>query len=327
MASHSQRLIEWTLSHSKELNLKITQLNWVDALYTEMHDFRVSIEVEHNTLVGAGTAKNIDTAFAKAIAEALERAVFLESKHSTSNGFAAHPIPEIARHKAKLELIERDAFFCHYLTKTPFLSIEENLLPGNIINVLSKLKIHNVDLRYYQMTTAKDLYSVLAIANLKNLDMGVIVGLGTNPSLDKAIVHATIECLRSLTPILENPINSNAITLKDFDHIIKPGPLDHSNLALSKCFGTQIEIALNNINTNSKATPPLYSDIVFDEIRPNSILLKTVPLYFYRASSHALQNLFFGNTTSQLVNISRLSHFLGKPIKFSDLQLLPHPLG
>ena len=56
---------------------------------------------------------------------------------------------------------------------------------------------------------------------------------------------------------------------------------------------------------------------------PFSIL----PLKFYNASSDDVQDLFFGKTKIENINIKRLEQFTGQNISCDDINFLPHPFG
>ena len=114
-----KKLSRWLLDNYKTLELRSTQFNWVSEWLPGFHDFGVSITIGGRIFHGRGMASHSQLAFEKAGAEAIERAFCYENGISSS-GVAAHPQIKLAQIKAQDELIERDRFFCHYLTKTPF---------------------------------------------------------------------------------------------------------------------------------------------------------------------------------------------------------------
>lgn len=97
-----------------------------DALGGDLCHFRVLFENGTDTPIrGFGSGSDREIALVKAISEFFERAVFLDHARSgdsvSSNGFACHPVLEIAKLKAELELIERDVVMTHWLMrKTPY---------------------------------------------------------------------------------------------------------------------------------------------------------------------------------------------------------------
>lgn len=95
---------------------------------------RIQVSFQSSTLgrriYGYGESNRETVAYEKAICELIEReTLYLQDTNSvikTTNGMAAHRFSKIAALNAKLELIERDAFLRHWLTRTPLSEIPKS---------------------------------------------------------------------------------------------------------------------------------------------------------------------------------------------------------
>ena len=178
-------ILDWLLNNKQQLKLKGTKLTWVDEWLPGYFDYGIEVEIDGEKYEGRGTDLNEELAFIKGAVEAFEKAVFKNNKLKIG-GFSGHKNQELADIKAKLELIERDSFMCHYLTKTPFKQIredEEKIEDIPIMNIKTKLKGLGINLNIYQMNTAiKGIYACACISEGINYKkpFGVITGLGCN---------------------------------------------------------------------------------------------------------------------------------------------------
>lgn len=115
----SHHLSDWILANAENLSLQVEDLQWVQKPFTGLHDIHASILIGNKRYEGRGSADSKDLAIIKAVAEAIERAVCLQSL-PTTNGVAAHIDLEQAKKNAQNELLERDLFLSHFLTQTAF---------------------------------------------------------------------------------------------------------------------------------------------------------------------------------------------------------------
>lgn len=157
--------IAWLLSHSQEYQLKIETMPWIDKAFPGWTDVHCTLTIKGNELTSWGASDSPDRALLKAFAEATEREVLKQVGSPTSNGFAAHLLPSKARQNAMYELIERDLFFCHFLSKTPFTLFPEKQKKNwkwlsQIKNLVKDLDLR---LRYYMLGNSG---VVCAISNI-----------------------------------------------------------------------------------------------------------------------------------------------------------------
>ena len=147
---------------------------------------------------GRGVAQNHRTAFTKAGAEAIRN--FICNEYDISpHGVAVHTNDKSAKVNAQNELIERDRFFCHYLTQTPFQKISTEELTSRLkgidfVHIQKKLEIHSIEIDVFEMAPLNWTRSFLCISRNENSNLTLGIGsISENYSL--AIQEAIIECL------------------------------------------------------------------------------------------------------------------------------------
>lgn len=234
---NKKKLSRWLLDNHKALKLRATQFKWVEEWLPHFHDFEVSIVVDGRTVKGRGIDQNSDLAFTKAGAEAIERAICI-GKGLSSCGVAVHTENKLAKINARNELIERDRFFCHYLTKTAFQKKAPELkktpelpneLSGNLTgegtgglageltsrltnepasglaeidfaHLQEKLNTHAVEIQIFEMSPLNSIRSMICIAQGEKT--GLVLGLGASENSEVATQKALIECLMNVVAAL-----------------------------------------------------------------------------------------------------------------------------
>lgn len=337
----SQRVIQWILEHAHQIQLSVKAYNWSEVINTDcgIKDCQASIIFNNKKYIGRGTALNEDDSFLKAIGEAFDRYLFDLSDQLTTNGFAIHSTPTNAKVNAISELIERDRFFCHFLTETPFYEskIKINDLPINN-NIFQFLEKNNINYGMFEMRKLNNYSSFIFFAEgLKhNPSFGFSFGLGCNLDPKKAACSSIIEGLVNLLFRIDNS-NYNSLSLTEFLNQANeylngnPNKIDilknHEKLAFNLDYFLKIKHLFQNARPESENVPE-----VFDEnlIKVNHLSwpeeLKTIPLFGCHAESDHLQNIYFGPTTENNLNFQQLSRFIGKTITWQQIQKLPHPL-
>ncbi|MBT4762891.1 MAG: hypothetical protein HOO06_14450 [Bdellovibrionaceae bacterium] len=325
---NQKKLNRWLLDHHKELGLKATQVTWVKEWLPGFYDFQVSLSINNKTHIGRGLAENMDLAFTKAGAEAIERAICVENSIG-SCGVAVHTYLEKAQLNAKNELIERDRFFCHYLTKTPFQKINIELAKINLEYILAKLNSYGVDLQFFKMTSLNKTKSVVCIS--KGISSGLVLGLGASENIDIAAKKAFTECLTNTVAAINQLIEP--LSLDDFysKQIVEPD--DHRRLysSTSKLIeqNSWIYKDKNNRDNIKKQNPEFAeeSSFKYEILNSNHKILKNSPLTAIRCKNPHFQKSFYGEFDKKYINLNRLQVFSNNPIELNDLNLLPHPLG
>jgi hypothetical protein len=310
----------------------------VDEWCPKLIDFIVTIVVKCEMFEARGMAETEDLAFTKAVAEALERCVMRHSGVYSSNGLAVHSTLERAREGAQCELIERDAFFCHWLTKKPFeriLDIQDSTLDIGgtpLAEINDRIASLGINLKISEMQALQPYSAFICVASGVNAPrpFGLHMGMGSHIDASEAIKHAVVEWLRT-TVAWCSPVYSGkpAMTLSEFQANPVKGPQQHELLALSmESFGKLDHLLpiQGNPAANSSILSVQNADIQF-RILEKPVLIMDAPIIAVQAHSRSLQDAFFGYPKPEHINLPRLSQFVGSDIKFDDLMSELHPLG
>ena len=314
----------WTLNNYKELQLKVTQLDWVKEWPLNFHDFQVSIFVDGKTHIGRGIGRSAHLAFTKASAEAFERAICFENK-IPSCGVAAHTNPECAKLNAKCELIERDRFFCHYLTKTPFKKINPDILEIDFPKIRQKLESFGTAIKVFEMNRLNSTRSIICIS--QGSKTGWVLGLGTSHEKTMAIQKALTECLMNTIAALYG--KTSPLNLKKFQSSSTVWPELHRRLYFKASELTQKNQWIFNERNDELHTELIpFESFEYKQLETQNKLLKECPLVVIRCQNSSLQKSFYGNFDPQNINLSRIRKFSKNSSKnTSCLNQLPHPLG
>lgn len=213
----TSRLTDWVLSRSRELGLRVTTLQWVNAWLPGFYDYRVQICVQGKDFTGRGTDSDEKTAFAKACAEAIERALCWTLKAPAA--MAAFPDEEGARSRAYYELVGIDRAICHHFCRQrlhpcSFGTLGKSVPAANI----KKLAAENrLEIQLFELRPVADARIISAIAwseDPRHPVKGFVAGFGTSPSQENAALSAVLECLRTATAVFiggarpEEPLSS-----------------------------------------------------------------------------------------------------------------------
>lgn len=324
-------IADWAIENADRLDLKVDRLTWADAWIPGLWDFFVEIKVGGQTFNGRGSALTDDEAFTKAVAEAMERTAIPAS--TLSSGFAAHVDVESAKSSALKELVERDAFFCHWLTKTPFLQkLDEkscglSLGDRAIAHIVEQAETKGVQLQIAKMKSFNRLSAYLCVASGTGAvpPFGTVIGLGCEADPDQAIRHAVVECLRtSVAWISGNYSGGEALSRAAFERIAAKGALEHERFGLSLDAVDLLAPNLDSLQDQIYIEPDMVADFTIIEL-PEPVA--DAPLIIARATSPRVQNAFFGPVAPAHVNLIRLAEFCGRPVCLNDLRLDPHPFG
>lgn len=325
---HQQEAEEWLERAVDKLDLRVTNYSWPQKYLLDYHDIALTLKIENKEFLGRGGGSTSNEAIVKAMAEAIERAAIGYNDLSTSNGLAAHFNSEEAKKNAKAELIERDQFFCHFLTKanaapldsSDFLSAQQ----GKLMKLLEEKKIET---KFYKFQTSQEHFSVSCVVNGKNFNrpFGLIVGLGCCEKLSVAAERAFLEALRSIVAASELG-ERVAISLKEFSALKVYSPKEHRMLASDLQYASQFS-SRGLVSHREEALRQEYEAFWFYKKLNLPPLLVESPFVVYQAINPRLQGLYFGPTTKKALNWQRLEEFAGRPLKDEDIEWLPHPLA
>jgi hypothetical protein len=333
----------WVLTHRKELNLRVTVLRWPQTLDLELHDLHVQITWEGHIYLGRGSGSSQEEAFDKAVTEAMERTMLRSLGVKTSNGVACHLDQKLAEDSAKAELIERDLFLCHFFTQTPFRPFFEKKLRSIFLDFSIELPIFNKSKKYfsrkniplviYDCGFSDHLHTVLVCAFGKNYKnpFGFVFGSACKKNLKQAIESATIECLRHLVSVIQEP---SLETLSEEKFLEKSSWdfHDHGSLGLNLSYFKKIEhlfpLSITGREGEEDPTEELVLSSSLKQIYSISYTQSCIPktpFFITKAQSPQLQELFLGPSNSNQWNISRLKEFSQKSEE--TFLCIPHPFN
>ncbi|USN48033.1 MAG: YcaO-like family protein [Pseudobdellovibrionaceae bacterium] len=324
MAS-KEKLAQWLFDNRNQLQLKTLLGTWVKDWLPGFNDIRVQLQVDGKPYTGRGIAADQDQAFLIAGAEAIERA-YCDNLGIHSNGIALHTNEENAKLNAKMELLERDGFLCHFLTKTPFADLKT---PSGINIDFEQIKNRLKNLRV-EITLKKVIYSypqiTLCIARKTEGEnpFSCILGLGSHEDIKVSTTKAITECLSNVVWRLEDK-NVKTINIENFKNKSHHSSMDHQMLYLED----DNDLSLNWIfySENSSNTVEAESEIELSTLKSNILILDEAPIVVIRAMSNDLQNIFYGPTTLEKINMKRLHQFTGSSVDESNINWMPHPIG
>lgn len=331
--AYLSRITNWTLKNSLFLNLKVKSVSGTSAWFKGVYDFQTTIIIGQKEFFGRGVDQKEERALAKAFSEALERHVATTHGYDSS-GIAAHETQKLAERSAKLELYERDSFFCHYLTGKPFVYVAENYdINGTSLFALkSRLFNLGIELNVGVLNSAGNTFCCVAYAFGLRMEkeFGVIVGLGASDvCLEAAIQKATMECMLNVLAVIHGP-SKNVIELEEFHKKSSFAVRDHFELALSIGYAKEFRRKFKFLNegfSNRKVSEEALN-IKIQELSLPSNFPEGCPIFFARATSQHLQSAFWGKTEQKKINWDRIRGFVGSNnLELSDLNKLPHPLG
>lgn len=324
-----EKFINWVAKNSRIFDIRLTQQTWIQEWIPGHFSYKASIVFDSKKFTGMGSDPNADLAGTKAIVEAIER-VFkhVRGLYSTS-GLSAHVDLSSAEDHARLELHERDAFFCHFLSKSPFEKIFKEGDFEQVDSLISRLSEKSrscgVRLEYRKLKVPHGLYGVIcaAFGSECHNPFGTILGLSCTGNLYTSILKASIECLTNVTAQFENKLDKE-ISLSEFSKIDLPWVNDHFRLGLWSGSAESLSELFKNPPTGGN---PIKGSPETETLADRFQEMNDCPLYFVQAHSRDAQRAYFGHLSIERVNLSRLSQFAGREIKWEDLPSFPHVMG
>lgn len=318
-----KKLIQCLMARKRDLNIEVTEYGWPETRGIPLSDCLLKMEINGRKFEGRGTGRHFLDAVIKAAAEAVERAVLSFSIGSgTTNGMAVHTSRHEAMTNARLEFIERDAFFCHHLTGYPGRPIDPiPLLKSDYLPLFRNLETSGVAPHFFQLR-APDGYFVCLTAldgSRSAPAFGIEMGLACSPSPGESMEKSLLEAARNAISILSGTDRIRRLREAEFSDIDSPEILDHRALGhgtslmnLSICGGYQ----------ESWLPSP---DLLFSyEFPAMPAPLEGIPLVAAKAVSPEGQQAWFGHFNENLINYDRLSKFAGREVGEAEINKSPH---
>lgn len=327
-----RRLIQWFLQRSTNWDLRVTEITGLHNLGCEVFDFVVDARIEGKLVTARARGKTKEVALAKAFTETAERSVFFSqaTAEPSTNGLAAHVIFDEAVRNAALELIERDRFFCHWLTKTPFLvTVPCDEVEKAISGATNVYRFFHGRGWEICCTEMKGFVGGSAfVGAVFELATGACaIGLGAHSDRDKALRRAFLEGVSLGLRLIEKDWSETVISGEGFLRLDNPRLEDHVCAALHPDGGSRLRFLVDGaVNISSSSDEDPFEVIEVEEI-PSPVWFEGSGLFFAQARASSLQAAFFGHLQPSVVNLDRLGRFLGRRVEFEDLETYPHPLG
>ena len=325
-------LLAWALERRDQLSFSVTEIRGLERF--GLFDYCAELTWLGHRCKGRGTDHQAELALAKAISESLEAAMIRHYGLANSNGVAAHPELQEAKRLSCFELLERDLWLCHYLTKAPFYKLGfENPLHNDCAK-------NGVVLGLYASRSNERGRAFMALARGDRAaqPFGVIVGLGFAKPTEElfAAEKAWAECARSLLHVLGSPWHElGALSLKQLSMQPKYTPELQGRWALSleALAGLfpwiDCEVDSEERPLSSHADSETYRVLLNPEDRASfgTETGEAPPLYVVQCLNPKLQSLHFGKSTAALVSLDRLTEFSGRRVLWEEVNPLPHPLA
>lgn len=205
-------LENWILRNVDLFKIKWTEYTWPSRWWQGLNDFSCEIQFNNELFIGRGSDINKRIALIKSFSEAIERIVGKCNSLENSNGISAHYDKILCQNNSKSELIERDQFFLHYFSKTPFAEFSSDEIKEIVLPLEFIKKVKNSGVRFYlrKLFYCNDMIGVGVFAFGKGCKTpwGMCFGTSISTDLEAAVNKAYIECARHVIPLLnENKID------------------------------------------------------------------------------------------------------------------------
>jgi len=322
----SHLFTEWILSNSETLSLQVEDLQWIRKSFPGIHDMSVRIQILGKPYEGRGHATTKDVAVQKALAEAIERAMCLQHL-DTTNGVAAHYDLELAKKNARNELLERDLFLSHFLTKTPFILTPEwrAFLPGEVFADISRA---GDSLQIYKMGPTSHGQGIVCLIR-GGERWGGVLGLSFGQEHESALViKASLEAYRYYWHRRSHQTLNDHHDLESFLALPKWRYEDNGRLGLNPDYFSRISPLFPEDPMAGQRAEDLvdYTSTEFNyrEFSLDEIGLKNCPLKVVHCSAAGTQPLLPGPFRPETISRDGLMRFTNGR-EFTQ-ETLPHPM-
>ena len=326
---NSSSVVEWALKNSRRLALAVQKVRWINEWLPGYFDYHIEVSVGGKVHKGRGTDASEQTAFIKAVAEALERAACYGLENPW--GTAAHTDRKAAEKRAYAELLGMDRALCHHYCriKGKRVALEELKPIIPVKNLIKKLNDHGLVIELCELRPAKDarVFSAYGWAKTASHEFpGIISGFGTSDIRQDAARQAVLECLRKFLAIFIGKTVS-PIPLEDLKR--DKSPWWHI-WTMAKSAASKSYLMRNIVPSNGEEAAQIPEDISAESMRFSRLnaldeLFPDLPLLFMQAHSPKLLRPQFGETIIDPETKKRLECFNGGPVAI-DLSV-PHFYG
>lgn len=314
---------KWLAANISKLEIITNQLTKIQEFFPNLYDFETTITVNGRKFHGRGTKSDEDLAITVSLIESLERIVVRHSKISTTNGVAAHPTRRQAEKKSLFELIERDLFLSHFLTKTPLTPLSyPQKIPSKVRDYINEASDR---LSFYKMRQANVGTGYVCLITGGNR-WGGIFGLSFgNENHDELIQSAFLEAFRQYSYLRFSNQLEESLSLEDFNNLKTWNFKSHALLSRNLNYFKSISDLFGEKNESNHIVVYDDNEFKFKELKPNIAPFDSLPIYVIQCSNTNCQNLYVGLATKESISKTGINRFLGfEPL---ELNLSPHPLS
>jgi len=325
----SKEIIDTIASMAKEGCLEVVRYSWPQKYKLDLYHCRVKLKYKGCTITADGSATdfNENKSLVRAFMEAIERDHFLKFNDgiNTTNGLAVHFNQDDAIQNAIAEYIERDSFMSHYLTYTPFFSLDCLKVSSQAAPILDFFERSGLQLHVRELVRTSRFRSVIIFVENPSTQCALSMSMASSVNLDLAFDKALKEVLSHTIAYIEDP--SLTLSKKSIDQW---GPFEHGQQLLDADYWRDFKSTFLNEIQESNAN--VVDDSVLNAIQVESDLYPSkefinLKVFWARAKSEQGQGFYFGPTLSDKVNLQRLSLFKKRQLLFSNLNLIPHPFA
>jgi hypothetical protein len=323
-------LLAWAHDKHRGIGFEFFELTPIRGFLPGYREFRVRCETSRGITLGMGQARGRERALVKAIAEAVERqllSLVLESS-DTTNGLAVHADARRARLGARLELIERDAYLCHHLTRTGFVPLPRRVLAMSAPyrQLKARLAQERIALRAAQLDTQGRSAAAIccAFGHDYSRPFGGVIGLGSGRAgeMHHALAKSVLECWTGILPIVCG-LPFRRLEAPELRRRRRFELDDHEAFALGRAGGSLLRKLFDEPSKLTVGRARLRLQLVTWPRLPAPFA--DCPLVAAHARCNGLQDLFFGKPSEKWLHRDRLRAFAsahGRPRAVLDLHSL-----
>lgn len=316
-------LEEWLAGSISKINLSTKRLTAIQDFFPDLHDFATTITFNNREISGRGSKNTEDLAIRVSLIEALERIFVRHNKLPTTNGVAAHTDKIQAKKNAKFELIERDLFLSHFLTRTPFTPIQSlDALPSNAVDFVCNASDSISLYKMRQTNVGSGFVCTISGGNFWGGLFGLSFGTEDHSELIKS---AFLEAFRQYLYLRTYNELGLSISLDVFSNLETWNFKKHSLLSRNVEYFKNISFFFNDRVEKDHLVIYDNNEFSFKDLKINIEPFDTAPICVTQCSSPYCQNLYLGQTREELISKPGLKRFLGFEVQ--QLNLMPHPIN
>ena len=280
---YDSALLDWLYKNQGVFQFKFSTAP-VEPWYPSLRVLTLAVMYQGLELKGHSCGKTPTQPRLIALTECLERAAACNLKMS-SNGFAAHPIKELALEASWQELVERDAFLWHWHHHSAPVRLEYRPPIEHLPT--------DETMEFYQIPCVDKAIQVVLAVNTTPGE-GIIIGLAGKRSIEEAAHKAALEAA------IVRSYNYAAMALDEvaFGQLTKHTPYDHVKLGLDPSYARHFQQWLSGTHVPRPQLTVSKNVELLDW--PED--LAAPPLFLARARHAQLLPLYFGFPAQQFPN-------------------------